>query len=581
MKKILNIAALIAITAFVAGCNKPFDNTLSSEENSSASAGKDRKVLFIMVDGAVGTEVQAAAPPNLRVLEDFSMYSWDAMNNYANTEITNELGWTTLLTGVNSDKHGVVAGGLASNNLDEYPSLFTRIKTEKPNLRTVAVGINSDLINTLAADATEKKIVGDDAAVKDAVVAELGTQDPKLLFTQFRGVDLAGLNGGYNNSNINYKNAILKTDEYIGDILTAMRNRPAFEKENWLVIIASSKGSNTPYVTEGQWSAFEDKRHNTFFFAFNPRFQRSYNPRPPVLPYLGVTQLYSGHANDYTSRQAKAVTGGSLYDFGASGNFTIQCKVKVPTSSANYATFLAKRETFGGSVPGWVFFREGDFWMINFGRSGGSNRQIRGHAIADGNWHTCVAVIKHEGNARNVYTYTDGVLYNNNISLASRNITDWGNLNTETPLTVGTIKTNTNNNFVNYMVTDVRIYNTDLSASYIANNYCRTDISEDDPYRENLLGFWPSTEVVSEDGVNKFLDHSGNDQPLTISTLSQGTFSDVTANVCPPLTPAIYRVVPQSVDAAIQIYEWLGILAPQSWQLDGKYWIPKYADLTE
>jgi hypothetical protein len=570
----VNFLLLSVMLIGVFSCNKPFDNTLESTGPEVSPNPVNRKTLLIVVDGAVGAEVEAIKPPTLNSLVDYSIFSWDGLTDFKNNNITNAYAWTTLLTGTNSDKHNVTGNDFTGNNLAAYPSIFTRLKQERAQLRTAAFCSSPEVADNLAADATEKKsLAEDDAAVKQAVITELSSKDPSLVLAQFHDVDKAGAAGSYSASSPDYKNAILKVDSYIGEILTAMRNRSSFKDENWMVIITSNKGNNTPYVPVATpWNAFQDGRHNTFFFCYNPRFTSSNPTKPNVIPYIGTSPFYTGTQSQ--NRRAKVLSGGTTYDIGSSGSYTIQCKVNFPVGGVNYPAFLSKRASFAGGVVGWVFFREGDYWQINFGQTGLGNRQIRGHSIADGQWHTLTAIIRQEGTARNVYTYTDGVLYP---FTGNRNIATYGNLNSPQPLTVGNLPPDNNTGLKNYFVTDIRIYNTDLSDTYIANNYCKVDVEPSDPYKNNLLGFWPSNSVAPDKTIP---DLSPNNHPLVIEGYAAGSFNDVTGNVCPLVTDVIYKTVPNSVDIAFQIYQWLGVTAPPSWLLDGKSWIPAYSDVS-
>ena len=572
----LLVAALMAV---LAGCNKKFPNTLPGSGPQTTPNILARKMLVIVIDGAVGTEVKNALPQSstLYGLVDNSIFSWDGLNNYSNTAITNQLGWATLLTGVNAPKHNVTGNSFAGNNFANYPSLFSRIKQEKASLRTTAFCATAAVADNLATDATEKQsFAGNDAAVKDAVKAELAGNNPALVLAQFSSVDKAGETNAYSATNTAYKNAITQVDAYIGEILTAMRARSTFKDENWMVIITSNKGSNTVYNPVGTpWSAFEDTRHNTLFFCYNPRFKSS-NPSKPggSIPYIGTSPLYSGTMAN--NRRSKVNTGGNLYDMGATGSYTIQCKVKFPTGSYSYPAFLAKRASFTAGVPGWVFFLEGNYWQVNFGQVSLGNRQIRGHVIVDNQWHTLTVVIKQEGTLRNVYTYTDGVLYTAGITDANRNITSYGNLNSPQPLTVGNLPPDNNTGLQNYYVTDVRIYNTDLPASYIAGNFCKTELETGDPYSNNLLGFWPCTDVSAD---KKMADKTANNRPLEIEGYSAGSFNELSGGICPLVSESVYKTVPNAVDVAVQIYQWLGITVPPAWNLDGKNWIPAFSDI--
>ncbi|RXK62551.1 DUF4983 domain-containing protein [Lacibacter luteus] len=566
---------------FAASCNKSFPNPLDA--NTTGGNGNkviNPKTLVIVVDGAVGTQVQVANPPVLGSLVDYSIFSWDALNDYDNVPVTNNLGWANLLTGVRVNKHNVTGADFSNNRFADYPSLFTRMKQEKPGLRTTAFFSSNGIAETLAADATIKQSYNeDDAAVKEAVKAELRTQNADLVFAQFHDVDKAGAASSYSNNSTTYRDAILRVDSYIGEILTALKSRSTYSSENWMVIITSNKGSNTVYNPSGSWSAFEDTRHNTFFFCFNPRFNSKALSKPGALiPYTGTAPQFSGTQSQ--NRRAKAVTAGSLFDMGSANEMTVQCKVKVPAGNYYYPAFLSKRASFSGGVVGWVFFMEANYWMVNFGQTGLGNRQIRGHVISDGLWHTLTVVVRKEGAARNVYTYTDGVLYNSGISAATRDITSYGNLNSPQPLTVGNLPPDNVTNLGNFQITDIRYYNVALPDAYIANTYCTTSIEPSNQYYGNLLGFWPGFPVVNDNGVFKMKDFSSYQNDMVLDSYSPGSFNDLTANVCPPITEPVYKTVPNSVDVAVQIYAWFGIAVPGTWKLDGKNWIPTYSDVS-
>lgn len=571
------LAALVVMIAGFVSCNKEFKNTLpelSAEDTAALNLGT-RKALVILLDGAVGAEVRNLAPHNLTLLSDFSVYSYDALADYKSTEpMTRERGWANILTGVNAVKHGVDQSSMAGNHFDMYPSIISRFSQLKPEWETAAFGASASFIDTLAADATQRQSFnGDDAAVKDAVISSLQNDNAVLTLAQFSLIDEAGQAGSYSSADEGYKNAILQADEYIGEILAALRGRENFESENWLVIIASGNGSaiaDNPAAAAN--NAYQDSRRNTLLFIYNPRFRSEGHLKPGTqIPYIGNAPLYAGHDEDSYSQ---VLNDDGLFDFGDQGSYTIQCKVKIPSGSYYYPAIIGKRESFGGGVPGWVFFLEGNLWQINFGQSGQGNTQVKGQPIMDDKWHTLTAVISQEGTDRMVYTYTDGVFSGN-----SANISGKGNINSPAPLTVGYIPGSrfgggyTPND---YFITDIRIYNEALPAEYIAVNYCAVNVPSDDPYFDNLLGYWPSVSVT---GDQELEDFSGNDHNMTVSQLNAVSFSDITNTVCPEINEEVYRIVPNSVDIANQLLGWYGILIPKDWKLDGKSWIPSFIDL--
>lgn len=561
-------------------CNKDFEDTLkgqSAEDSSSLDIGQ-RKVLLIILDGAVGSEVRTIAPVNLTLMGDFSIHSYDALADYKGAEdMSDARGWTTLLTGVSPAKHGVTGADFTGNNLDQYPTFFTRFRQVRPDLKTAAFVSSPELADNLLGDATEKKSFnGDDAAVKNAVVSELGSDDnTSLIMAEFSGIAKAGDQGSYEAADPGYKSAVITTDGYIGEILTSMRNRDNFENENWLVIVTSDRGSEIASNPGGAvQNAYSDSRRNTLFFLYNPRFKSQSLLKPGTqLPYIGTAPMYNG--NDDASI-AQVNDDGGLYDFGETGSFTIQCKVKIPKGSYAYPAILGKRNSFDGGVPGWVIFLEGDLWQVNFGQVGQGNSQIKGQSIADGKWHTLTVVITQDGAARNVRTYTDGIYSGNSANIAGK-----GNLNSPAPLRVGSIPGSRNGGQyspVDYFVTDIRIYDAALSEDYMSANACKISIPDTDPYKNDVLGFWPST---FENDIPKqtLTDYSGNNKDFEINKLNAVSFSDISPNICPDVSETVYKIVPNSIDIATQLYQWFGVLISKDWKLEGKSFVPEYIDL--
>lgn len=574
------IFALLIIAFATTTCNKPFPNDLGQNNGNGNPTVVVQKTMVIVVDGAVGVQVQVANPPVLNSLVDYSIFSWDALNDYDNNTVTNPLAWANVFTGVKSNKHNIAGNDFTNNQLSTYPTIFTRIKQQRPAARTSAFCSSNIVANVLATDATlNKSFNEDDAAVKEAVKAELANQNSDLLLAQFSNVDKAGAASTYTINSQLYKDAILKIDSYIGEILTALKNRPTYKSENWMVIITSNKGSNTVY-NSSNWSAFDDSRHNTFFFCYNPRFNSKNLQKPgSVIPYTSsAAPQFNGTQSQ--NRRAKVVSGSTLYDIGTTGEMTVQCKIKVPSGSYNYPAFLSKRASFTAGVVGWVLFMESNYWQINIGQSALGNRQIRGNVISDGQWHTVTAVIRKEGTARNVYTYTDGVPYTTGITAATRDITSYGNLNSPQPLTVGNLPPDNVTGLGNFFITDIRYYNVALPDSYIASTYCMTSLDPASPYSNNLVGFWPGYPVVQQNGAFTMLDMTTNGRHFVFDSYSPGSFNDLSSLICPPITADVYKTVPNSVDIASQVYQWLGLSVPTSWDLDGKNWVPTYSDVS-
>src|SRR5690606_39535277 len=81
-----------------------------------------------------------------------------------------------------------------------------------------------------------------DQAVKDSTVSHLKSNDPEVMFVNFRSVLDAGVEGGFSVENSSYLNALNTVDGYLGEIMDALESRENYETEEWLVVVTSNHG---------------------------------------------------------------------------------------------------------------------------------------------------------------------------------------------------------------------------------------------------------------------------------------------------------------------------------------------------
>ncbi|MBK7099858.1 MAG: hypothetical protein IPH58_18090 [Sphingobacteriales bacterium] len=258
--------------------------------------------------------------------------------------------------------------------------MFTRLKGLSTTARSVVISSSAALANVIGSAATDKKLVANDVAAKDAALAELKTGNPDLVVVQFSSAAAAGMADGYLASSPSYKAAVLNIDGYVASILDAMGKRANAPNEDWMVVITSAKGNNIPYNPSGKpWSAFDDARHNNFLIMANPRFAFNSKAKPSVFPYYGTTNSYRIGNIAAASQRIAMAKNVDKYNFGSSGNFSVQCKVKIPSGSYGYPSFLGKRQAFTASTGnhGWLFFLEGADWQANFNGASGTGVMLR------------------------------------------------------------------------------------------------------------------------------------------------------------------------------------------------------------
>src|SRR5262249_2131553 len=102
--------------------------TVSSAADDTAA--KTKKVLFIGIDGCRFDAVKAVDAPNLDRLMAEGCYDADCQilgDRYTGNDTVSGPGWSSILTGVWADKHGVDNNDFKVKHYDQYPHFFARL----------------------------------------------------------------------------------------------------------------------------------------------------------------------------------------------------------------------------------------------------------------------------------------------------------------------------------------------------------------------------------------------------------------------------------------------------------------------
>ncbi|GIV33978.1 MAG: hypothetical protein KatS3mg031_1513 [Chitinophagales bacterium] len=205
-------------------------------------ASQDRKVLIIGIDGCRSDALLQANTPNIDTLLTNSLYSFDSWH----VGITwSGPSWSSILTGVHWNKHGVTDNSFNGSNFNQYAPFPKLAKTLKPNLKRVEVVEWGPLADDFYNDGWDEKIkVADGSTFPTADSAVIQLQDPDLdvLFVYFDKVDLTGHVSTFSPANPLYINAIQDVDHAIGTVLSALYARSTFASENWLILLVTDHG---------------------------------------------------------------------------------------------------------------------------------------------------------------------------------------------------------------------------------------------------------------------------------------------------------------------------------------------------
>jgi predicted AlkP superfamily pyrophosphatase or phosphodiesterase len=218
-------------------------------------AQKSKHVLVIGVDGVRVDGLAAASTPSLDGLiasgtATYAAFAGGVLGTASEQPTFSGPGWSSVLTGVWVDKHGAMNNGLQGARYDEYPHFFARVRQRKPDAYLSSFvswpPIHAILAESAAADEAFAPMTATsaeaDAAVTSAVVEHLGERTPDVLFVHLDEVDHQGHVAGFSAIVPEYLAAVEIVDAQIGQMLDAVRARPSYEKEDWLVLVTTDHG---------------------------------------------------------------------------------------------------------------------------------------------------------------------------------------------------------------------------------------------------------------------------------------------------------------------------------------------------
>ncbi len=225
--------------------------TFLAASSAAAQSPRRPKLLLIGIDGIRVDILQAAATPNLDALAAAGALSLTAR---IRPKTVSGPGWSSMLTGVWMDKHGVENNDFSSSRYDQYPDFLTRIEQVRPELSTFAVldwpplgtaqdggplvsskvdlviNVNGDNLGYGPADELSVELAAD----------RLRNGDPDATFVYLGDPDVVA----HETSSLSdeYRAAIETADRQVGLLLDAVRARPTYDQEDWLVISSTDHG---------------------------------------------------------------------------------------------------------------------------------------------------------------------------------------------------------------------------------------------------------------------------------------------------------------------------------------------------
>jgi len=223
------------------------------------SLDRDRrrpKVLLVGWDGVRYDTLREVDPPTVRTLAARGVFAETRVPDTSVAKSATAPGWSTILTGVWPDKHGVTRNGQRTSNLERYPDVMALLKQVDKRWRTFAaldaamLGttkgpgpiVGPDGVETLFfhnRHTTPGSFAACDPLVLEDAIPHLTNRDPDFSFVYFGVTDQMAHDHGVG---VEYREAIVLQDTRLRLLLDAVAARPTYAEEDWLVIVTTDHG---------------------------------------------------------------------------------------------------------------------------------------------------------------------------------------------------------------------------------------------------------------------------------------------------------------------------------------------------
>ena len=225
----------------------PEDDSIITSDNQQEDILNqltEPKVLIIGIDGVRGDVAEMVSSE-----EDsaFGRMKDEGAWTYASTVgpiAISGPSWSSMLTGVWCDRHGVYGNGFENHKLSSNPDLIDMIESHDSSINTGSVvywkPIDSTIIGPGTADIQER--FEEDEDLHERAV-ELLRDDSSIdvLFLAYDDPDYAGHRHGFSPNSTEYVDAVKLADERASELLEILDERITIG-EDWLVIITSDHG---------------------------------------------------------------------------------------------------------------------------------------------------------------------------------------------------------------------------------------------------------------------------------------------------------------------------------------------------
>ncbi|MDE2945214.1 MAG: alkaline phosphatase family protein [Gemmatimonadota bacterium] len=206
---------------------------------------------MIGIDG-VRPDVLAEVPTP--VMDSLAAGGWYTASARTTTPSVSGPAWSSMLTGVWPEKHGVLDNGFAGRRYREHPDFLTRLERDRPDLDTFAAvdwmplavldgggpALSGAIDTLVAVDGYELGWAEADSVIAARAAEHLAGADPDAAFVYLGNPDETSHRHG--SIGLEYREAITLSDRHVGWLMEALRARSSYEEEDWLVLISTDHG---------------------------------------------------------------------------------------------------------------------------------------------------------------------------------------------------------------------------------------------------------------------------------------------------------------------------------------------------
>lgn len=242
-----------------------------------------QKTLVIGIDGVRWDQLRLADTPNIQRILDggdtapsYTFAPASGSGSFPMAGTVSGPSWSSILTGVWPDKHGVTDNTFAGKDYLAYPDFLTRAERSRPELTTLAAAdwqpiamdggggpiITDEIDFRYGSGVGGAAYLTEDAREADLVARTIFESRTDISFIYMGAPDE---NTGGDVTGPAYRSALEATDRNVGAMLRAIEESPSFAEEDWRVVLVNDHGL-TDGGGHGSGTSLPERTVYTSFF---------------------------------------------------------------------------------------------------------------------------------------------------------------------------------------------------------------------------------------------------------------------------------------------------------------------------